>query len=154
MGKKVQKQAKSMGMTNLPKYTFFCQPEGIKRKFSTTTPKFVYTINDWVASFDQSCLRDDAGSARTVWSYILAPQSGIYIEITSKIAGYSAMSADNYVSQVDVYTENADVAKTVVKILNDQWPDGMLNHINLDKIAKKFKVSGNDVVNAINQFLQ
>ncbi|MFX1429163.1 MAG: hypothetical protein ACFFCY_03235 [Promethearchaeota archaeon] len=154
MGKAVQKQAKSMGMMNLPKYTFYCQPAGIKRKFSTTTPRFVYTINDWVASFDQSCQRDDSGSARTVWSFILAPQAAAYIEVTSKIAGFSAMSADNYVSQVDIYTENTDIVKNVVKILNDQWPDGMFNHIDLKKIEKKFNVKGNEVVNAINQFLQ
>ncbi|MHA2185852.1 MAG: hypothetical protein ACXAAI_12735 [Promethearchaeota archaeon] len=154
MGKAVQRQAKSMGLMNLPKYTFYCQPAGIKRKFSTTTPRFIYTINDWVASFDQSCQRDDAGGGRTAWSFILAPQSGLYIEITSKIAGFSAMSAENYVSQVDIYTENTDNVKTIVKILNDQWPDGMLNHIDLRKIEKKFKVNGNDVVNAINQFLQ
>ena len=154
MGKGAQKQAKSMGMMKLPKYTFYCQPAGIKRKFSTTTPRFVYVINDWVASFDPSCQRDDAGSARTVWSYILAPQGGAYIEVTSKIAGFSAMSADNYVSQVDVYTENVDIVKNVVKILNDQWPDGMFNHIDLKKIEKKFNVKGNEVVDAINQFLQ
>jgi len=40
-----------------------------------------------------------------------------------------------------------------VKILNDQWPDGMLNHMDLQKIEKKFKVKGNDVENAINEFL-
>jgi hypothetical protein len=154
MGRAVQKQAKSMGMMNLPKYTFYCQPSGIKRKFSTTTPRFIYVINDWVLSFDQSCQRDDTGSARTVWSFILAPQAGAYIEVASKIAGFSAMSADNYVSQVDVYTENMDIVKGVVKILNDQWPDGMFNHIDLQKIEKKFKVKGDDVVNAINQFLQ
>jgi hypothetical protein len=154
MGRATQKQAKSMGMMKLPKYTFFCQPAGIKRKFSTTTPRFVYTINDWILSFDQSCQRDDTGSARVVWSFILAPQAGAYIEVTSKIAGFSAMSADNYVSQVDVYTENADIVKGVVKILNDQWSDGMFNHIDLKKIEKKFKVKGDEVVNAINQFLQ
>jgi hypothetical protein len=154
MGRAVQKQAKKLGMMNLPKYTFYCQPAGIKRKFSTTTPRFIYVINDWVLSFDQSCQRDDTGSARTVWSFILATQAGAYIEVTSKIAGYSAMSADNYVSQVDVYTENIDIVKGVVKILNDQWPDGMFNHINFKKIEKKFNVNGDDVVNAINQFLQ
>jgi hypothetical protein len=154
MGRAVQKQAKKLGMMNLPKYTFYCQPAGIKRKFSTTTPRFIYVINDWVLSFDQSCQRDDTGSARTVWSFILASQAGAYIEVTSKIAGYSAMSADNYVSQVDVYTENMDIVKGVVKILNDQWPDGMFNHINLKKIEKKFNVNGDDVANAINQFLQ
>ena len=90
----------------------------------------------------------------TYFSFILAPQSGLYIEITSKITGFSAMSAENYVSQVDIYTENTDNVKTIVKILNDQWSDGMLNHIDLKKIEKKFKVNGNDVVNAINQFLQ
>ena len=153
MGKKLQKQAKSMGLTNLPKHTFYCQPAGIKRKFSTTTPRFIYTIYDWVASFDQSCQREYSGKARTVWSFIIAPQSGLYIEITSKITGFSAMSADNYVSQVDIYTENVDIVKPVVKILNDQWSDGIFNHIDLQKIEKKFKVKGDDVLNALKHFL-
>ena len=64
------------------------------------------------------------------------------------------MSAGNYVSQVDVYTENMDIVKGVVKILNDQWPDGMFNHINFKKIESKFKVKEQEVKNAINQFLQ
>lgn len=153
MGRNLQKQAKSMGLTNHPKYTFYCQPAGIKKKFSTTTPRFIYTLNDWVASFDPSCQREDGGGARNVWSSIIAPQSGLYIEITSKIAGFSAMSADNYVSQVDIYTENLDIVKSVVRILNDQWSDGIFNNIDLRKIEKKFNVKGNDVVNALKNFL-
>ncbi|MHA2282436.1 MAG: hypothetical protein ACXAC5_16455 [Promethearchaeota archaeon] len=153
MGRKLQKQAKSIGLTNLPKYTFYCQPKGIKTKFSTTKPKFIYPIVDWLRSFDQSVQDDDTGSARQVWSFILAPQAGVYIESTSKIAGFNARSASNYVSQVDIYTENADIVKEVVKILYYQWEDGMVNHVNFEKIEKKFKVKRDDIINAFNSFL-
>ena len=63
------------------------------------------------------------------------------------------MSADNFVFQLDIYSENTDLVKTVVKVVNDIWEDGITNHINWDKVKKKFKVSRADVEQAWMNFL-
>ncbi|MBY8990282.1 MAG: hypothetical protein KGD58_05970 [Candidatus Lokiarchaeota archaeon] len=150
----LKKQADSLGLTKLPKYTFYCQPKGIKKKFSTTKPRFIYSIEDYLKGLDQSVQEGDSGSARTVKSHILAPQAGLFLETISKIAGFSAMSADNYVSEINIYTENTDLVKNIVKILNNQWEDGIIPHIDFNKIQKKFGVKRDDVINAWNSFLQ
>jgi len=83
----------------------------------------------------------------------LAPQINVYVEILDKISGYFAYSEDNHVNKIDIYTNNQDYVKAIVKGINDIWDNGILSHLNIKKIEKKFKVKGEDIINAWNSFL-
>ncbi|MHA2051824.1 MAG: hypothetical protein ACW986_19595, partial [Promethearchaeota archaeon] len=85
--------------------------------------------------------------------YYLAPQANLYVEIIDKISGFSGWAEDNHVNKIDIYTENPDFVKAIAKVINDIWEDGIVNHLNLKKLQSKFKVRGEDIINAWNSFL-
>ena len=153
MGKKLKKQAINSGMTNLPKYTFFGKPKGLKMKFSKYKPKFVLAIRDWMRSVDPSAAEDESGGGRNNTFYLLSTQMGLYLEMPDKIAGFAVVNPDNHAMQIDIYTQNEEYVRTIVNIINDIWSDGILAHLNLQKLEKKFKVSGSDIEQAWRNFL-
>ena len=54
---------------------------------------------------------------------------------------------------MDIYGKNEDLVRQIVKMTNDQWKEGIIAHLDLKKIEKKFKISSDDVINSWNQFL-
>jgi len=164
MGKKkskeIQKEAEILGLKNLQKYTFFGQRKGgailktdtKKRTFKHNMPRFIIKIIEWLESIDPSTQESDAGGGRNVTFYLLSPQAGIYIEVDDKIAGALDIPG-NHVYKMDIYGQNEDLVRQVVKIINDQWKEGIIAHLDLKKIEKKFKISSDDVIKSWNQFL-
>lgn len=153
MGKQVQIQAKQLGLTNLPKYTFYGRPKKFKAKFSKIKPDFAYIVEDWMKSVDPSSIMSESAGARSSGYYYLAPQINVYVEIADKISGYLAYSEDNHVCKIDIYTNNEDHVRTLIRSFNAQWDDGIVPHLNLKKLEKKYKVKGEDIINAWNSFL-
>ncbi len=154
MGKQVQSQAKKFGLTNLPRYTFYGRPKKIKAKFSKIKPDFAYIVESWMKNLDPTTNMSESMGARSSNYYYLAPQLQIYIEIADKLSGYFAYSEENHACKIDIYANNTDYVKAIVKSFNDQWDDGIVSHLNLKKLEKKYKVRGEDIVNAWNSFLQ
>jgi len=104
-------------------------------------------------NLDPTTAMSESGGARTSGYYSLAPQFNVYVEIIDKISGYLAWSEDNHVNKIDIYTNNEDYVKELVKIINNIWDGGIVAHLNLKKLEKKYKVRGEDIVNAWNTFL-
>ena len=102
IGKQVQDQAKQLGLTNQPQYTFYGRPRKIKANFSKIKPDFAYILEDWMISLDPSTTTSES---------------------------------------------------VIIKSFNAQWDDGIVPHLNLKKLEKKYKVKGEDIVNAWNSFL-
>jgi len=158
--KKIIEEAETLGFKNFQKYTFFGQRKGgafIKtdtkgRTFSHDMPKVIIKIIKWLESIDPSTQESEIGSARNITFYLLSPQAGVYIEVDDKIAGMVDVPA-NHVYKMDIYAQNEDLVKQIVKIVNDQWEEGIIAHLDLTKIEKKFKINSDDVINAWNQFL-
>ena len=153
MGKKVQSQAKQLGLTNQPQYTFYGQPKKMKVKFSKIKPDFAYIVEDWMKSVDPSTTTSESAHARSSDYYYLAPQINLYVEVNDKLSGFFAYSEDNHVCKIDIYTNNEDHVRTIIRSFNAQWDDGIVPHLNLKKLEKKYKVKGEDIVNAWNSFL-
>ena len=154
MGKEVQSQAKKLGLIDLPRYTFYARPKTNKAKFSKFKPDMAYLTEDWMKNLDPTtAMSESMLGGRSSGYYYLAPQLNVYVEIVDKISGYFAYSEDNHVNKIDIYTNNQDYVKAIVKIINDLWIDGILSHLNTKKIEKKFKVKGEDIINAWNSFL-
>ena len=164
MGKKKSKQiikeAESLGFKTLQKYTFFGQRGGgslIKtdtkgHTFKHNYPGFIIRIIKWLESIDSSTQESETGGARNITFYILSPQAGVYLEVDDRIAGALDIP-HNHVYKMDIYSQKDDLVKQIVKNINDQWEEGILAHLDLKKIEKKFKVSPDDVTNAWNKFL-
>jgi len=158
--KKIIKEAEVLGFKNLQKFTFFGQRKGgaiIKKEtkkhtFRHNMPRFIIKLIEWLESIDPSIQESDAGGGRNVTFYLLSPQAGVYIEVYDKIAGAFDIPR-NHVYKMDIYGKNEDLIRQIVKIVNDQWEDGIIAHLDMKKIEKKFKVSSNDVINSWNQFL-
>ena len=60
MGKRLQKEAKKLGLTNLPKYTFYAQPRKIKMKFTKLKPDIAYIVENWMMSIDPSTKKEES----------------------------------------------------------------------------------------------
>lgn len=136
-------------MIKLPRYTFYATPKKIKVKASKIKPNFAYIVEDWLKDLDPTTTMSEwTTGGRTSCFYFLAPQLDLYVEILDKIKGYYGWSEDNHVCKIDIYSNNEDFVKKMVKRFNDQWDDGIVSHLNLKKLEKKFKVKGEDIVNA------
>jgi len=155
MGKNVKKEAMQLGLMNLPKYTFYCQPKKVKAQFSKVKPDIAYAVENWITSIDPSTKMGDT-SGRTTEYFYLAPGVNTFAEVTSRMfakSRFTMYNADKQVVKFDIYTNNEDHVRTIVKDINAIWDDGMIPHLNFEKLAKKFKVGKDDIINAWNAFL-
>ena len=154
MSWEAKSQAKKLGFIDLPRYTFYAQPKKSKVMFSKFKPDIAYIVEDWMKNLDSTTIASESAlGARSSGYYYLAPQINVYIEIVDQISGYFAYNEENHVNKIDIYTDNQDYVKAIVKGINDIWDDGILSHLNIKKIEKKFKVKGEDIINAWNSFL-
>ena len=155
MGKGVKKEAIQLGLTNLPKYTFYCQPKKVKGKASKVKPDIAYVVENWMPSIDPSTKMSES-SGRTSEYFYLAPGINTYVEVTSRIfakSSFTMYNADKQVAKFDIYTNNEDHVRAIAKDINAIWDDGMVAHLNFKKLEKKFKVGKEEVINQWNAFL-
>jgi hypothetical protein len=139
---------------NKPQYTFYAQPRKYHTKFSKSKPDIAYIVEDWIKQIDPSNVMSESSSGgRSSRYYCLAPQANVYVEILAKISGFYGWAEENHVVKIDIYTENQDHVKAIVKSINGIWEDGILNHLKLKKLESKFKVKGEDIINAWNSYL-
>ena len=154
MGREAQYQAKKLGMMNKPQYTFYAQPRKYKVKASKIKPDIAYLLEGWFKNIDpDNVISESSSGGRTSRYFYLAPQANVYVEIINKISGFSGWPEANHVNKIDIYTENLDFVKSIVKEINGIWEDGIVNHLKMEKLEKKFKVRREDIINAWNSFL-
>jgi hypothetical protein len=153
MGKQVKNRAIQLGLTNQPKYTFYARPKKIKAKFSKIKPDIAYTIEDWMKGIDSSAAMSESAGGRSSKYFYLAPELKTYVEIADKLSGAFAYSEENHACKIDIYTENEDYVRAIVKGINDIWDDGIIPHLNIKKLESKYKVSGEDIINAWKAFI-
>ncbi len=153
MGNKCKKEATNLGLMQAPKYTFYGRPAGLKQQFNRVKPKFVREILKWLKQNDPAMMENTSGGGRNNTYYLLSPQLGVYIEVLDRMAGALVPNPGNHVNEMNIYTNNADLVKQIIQIWNSRWEDGILPHLDMKKITKKYKVNENDVINAWKQFL-
>ncbi len=155
MGKGTKKEAMQLGLTNLPKYTFYCQPKKVKAKASKVKPDIAYVVENWMTSIDPSTKMSESGG-RTSEYFYLAPGINTYVEVTSRMfakSRFTMYNADKQVTKFDIYTNNEDHVRAIAKDTNAIWDDGMIPHLNFQKLEKKFKVGKEDIMSTWNTFL-
>ncbi|MFX1427369.1 MAG: hypothetical protein ACFFBE_13015 [Promethearchaeota archaeon] len=155
MGKNVQREAMQLGLTKLPKYTFYTQPRKVKAKYSKVKPDIAYTVENWMTNIDPSIKMSESGGRKSGY-YYLAPGINTYVEVQSKMfakSRFTMYNADKQVTKFDIYTDNEDHVRTLAKDINAIWDDGMVPHLNYEKLEKKFKVGKEDIISTWNSFL-
>ncbi len=153
MGKKLQKEAVKLGLTSQPKYTFFARPRKMKMKFSKYKPDIAYKIENFMKSIDPSIMSAESGGGRNNTFYFLSTQMNMYAKIADKMAGMIVHNPINHTIQIDIYTNNQDYIKGIVRDINNIWDDGILAHLDTHKLAKKYKVAEEDIINAWKSFI-
>lgn len=148
MGKEIQRRAMQLGLTNQPIYTFYAQPRKIKAKFSKIKPDIAYIIENWMNSVDSSAAQSEKSGGRSSKYYNVAPALNLYVEIVDRLSGTFAYSEGNHVCKIDIYTNNEDHVRAIVKSINGIWDDGIIPHLNIKKLEKKFKIKGEGIINA------
>lgn len=83
----------------------------------------------------------------------MSSQLGTYVELADKIAGAIAPNPGNHVTKIDIYTNNEEHVRTIVGNMNALWDDGIVPHLDLKKLEKKYKIGRDDIINAWNAFL-
>ena len=164
MGKKKSKQiikeAEILGFKNLQKYTFFGQRKGgaiLKtdtkgHTFKHNVPGYIIRLIQLLESIDPSTQESESGGSRSSTFYLLSPQAGVYVEVEDKIAGALDIPS-NHVYKMDIYGKNEDSVRQIIKLFNDQWKEGIIAHLDLKKIEKKFNISPDEVTKSWNKFL-
>jgi hypothetical protein len=154
MGKEAYKKAKKLGMLNKPKYTFYYTPKKIKHKFSKIKPDVAYLIEDWMVKIDPSTIMSETqATSKTFVFFHVAPNANLYVQVVFKMSGYMNFNAETHAAKIDIFTDNQDHPKAIVQGINKIWEDGIVNHLNLKRLGKKFKVSSEEILNAWNSFL-
>jgi len=153
MGKKLKKEAAKLGITSQPKYTFYARPRKLKMKFSKYKPDIAYKIENFMMSIDPSTMSTESGGGRNNTFYFLSTQMNMYAEIADRMAGMIVPNPINHAIQIDIYTNNQDYIKSIVRDINNIWDDGILAHLDIHKLAKKYKVREEDIINAWKSFL-
>jgi len=124
-----------------------------EKKNELIKPDFAYTVENWMKSLDPTTIMSESVTGvRSAGFYYLAPQLNVYVEIVDKMKGAYVYSEDNHVCKIDIHTNNEDYVKGLIKSFNDQWDNGIVANLNLKKLEQKFKVRGEDIVNAWNSW--
>lgn len=155
MGKGIQKEAMKLGLTNLPKYTFYTQPRKVKAKASKVKPDIAYVVEEWMTKIDPSTKMSESGG-RTSDYFYLAPGMNTYVEVKSRMfakSRFTMYNADKQVTKFDIYSNDEDHVRALAKDINAIWDDGMIPHLNFEKLEKKFKVGKEDIMSSWNTYL-
>lgn len=153
MADKLQKEAARLGLTNQPKYTFYARPRKMRMKFSKYKPDIVYRIEEWMMNMDPSTQMSESGGGRNNTFYYLSSKLNMFAEIADKMAAMVIHNPDNHAIQIDLYTTNNEYVKAIIQYLNSIWEDGIINHLNTKKLAKKYKIRKEDIINAWKAFI-
>lgn len=141
MGKKLRIRAEELGFTNFPLIILYARPRRLRVTFTTFVGDTADTIHDYLKRIDPSTLVDRSGSGRNNTYYYLAPRIRVYVEVIRKTAGMNANDPGNMVTKINIFSKFRAHTINIASRLDDIFPDGMLAHLDWNKIEKKFQVS-------------
>ena len=154
-GKKIIRQAEEMGFKELPLTVFYGRPRKVKMTFSKNIPDYVAIIRDWFTGKDPETLFKVDRGGRTRRDIFLSTKEKIYVENLGKMSGFAGMDPENHLFEVSFWTENDEIIREFVKSIDQRFSDvgGILQHINWEKIRKKYKVDKEDCLLTWNKYL-
>ncbi len=148
MGKGARKKAISLGFTNFRETILFCRPKKIRMMFSKYMPDTADAVKEYLKQIDPTTEVTSSGGGRNNTFYMLAPQAQLYVELADKMAGMAVPNSNNHVIKMNIFCNNDEYIHAIANTAYYRWDDGLLNHIDLKKIEKKYKVKSEDVLAA------
>jgi hypothetical protein len=170
LAKGVKKEAMELGLMNLPKYTFYCQPKKVKKQsligvirqksYFGVKPDIAYVVENWMTNIDPSTKMGTGPPVRGSFSaifYYLGFGINTFVEITSIVFAKSYSSktynANKQVVKFDIYTNNEEYVRAIAKEINAIWNDGMISHLNFKKLVDEFGVGKEDAMSTWNSYI-
>jgi hypothetical protein len=146
MGSKVQKQAQQLGFNKFRLIQLYARPRKLRMTFSKSVPDVVDAIRDYLATQDAAVIIDKSGGGRNFSYYILAQKAQLYAEIFIKMAGLMAVDPSNMALQINIYSNNDQNVRGIAQAVNILYEDGMLAHLEFNKIEKKYPVKQEAII--------
>ena len=150
---KIRKQADRQGITNIKNVILYGRPKKMKMMFSKSKPDVVSLIADYMNLNDPGFAQGSSGGGRNNTFYLIAPQLNLYAEVSDKTAGFAAVDPSNHVIKLEIFSESEEHVRTIAQRINQQWEDGIMPHMEWNKLASKFKVHRDDIVAAWDYYL-
>ncbi len=141
MGKRIRRQAEKLGLFHFPTTTLYARPWKLRPTFSMLVGDIVDVIRDYLRKIDPYLLLDRSGAGRSNTHYFLAPQAFVYVEIIRKTAGMNANDPGNMVTKIDIFSKYHAHVINIASRVDSIFPNGILAHLDWNKIENKFLVS-------------
>lgn len=146
MGKAVQQQAEELGFTNFPLTVLYARPRYLRPAFATTICDTVDVVRLYLRELDSSIIEERSGGTRNTTHYFLAPQIKIYVELISKTIGRIINNPANHANEIKIYSKFKAHVINITSRLDAIFPDGMLRHMDWEKVEDTFIVFRQDCI--------
>ena len=145
MGSKLRKQAEALGLTKQLKTNLYAQPRKVRITFWKRVPDVADRVRDYINLFDPSFSKESTGVNRFNTSYFLSSKAHLYVEVVSDLVGFMETNT-NTVVQINIFSNDDTHTRGIAKVVNQIFEEGMLPHINWQKIESRFKVNKEDCI--------
>jgi hypothetical protein len=145
MGKKRLKQAEELGFLEFPLTVLYGRAKKM-RMGASNTPDYHAIFKDFMKVRDPDYLHGDSGGPARNSYYYLSEKLQAFIHVFSRRSGFSGWNAANFPSEIKIYTHDMEFVRGVAVHLNSVWSDGIMPHMQWDKLKSKFGVSKEDVI--------
>ena len=156
MGKSAKKEAKKLGYFNLPHTRLHTRVQKMRMMFSKSSPDPADRVQDVFKMRDPAHIASSSGGGRNNTFFFLSESLRTYVEVADKCAGMVVHNTNNHVVEMNIYSENEDIIREIVRTIDAQYSGGMVNNTNDDiwkKISKKYKVRPEDAIAEWNKWL-
>ena len=117
-------------------------------RFDTFVPNTANEIRVHLTSLDRTTKFGISRPDRKKSFYYLAPELKVFVEVESRITGFTAFIAKNHINRINIYCDNEEYIKGIAHAVSDLFIGGIVNDMNWEKIEKKFKVSREECISA------
>lgn len=148
MGKEVRKHAEKLGLTNLRLTTLYSRPRSIRQKPGFLTryiPDLAESIRDFI-SWNYPPLTESKFGVKNVTYYYLAPQAELFIEIYDKPAFWTIDNPAKHALQINIFCNDEEIIHEIANVVDSIWEDGILAHMDWNRIEKSFDVKRDDCI--------
>lgn len=153
MVNKIRKQADQQGITKLKSVVLYGRPKKMKMMFSKSKPDVVSIIGDYMNLNDPDFAQGSSGGGRNNTFFLIAPQLNLYAEVSDKTAGFAAVDPSNHVLKIEIFSGSEEHIRTIAQRIDNQWDDGIMPHIEWQKLKSKYKFDKGDIIELWDYYL-
>lgn len=156
MVNKIRAQADKLGLSSHHLTILYAQGRSVHMMFSRSKPDLADVIRDHINLKDPSFVQDLSGGGKNNTHHYLSQKMNLYVELLDRVKGWgpSMMSPTNHLIQISIFTNSYEVVRDIAQALNKVWEDGMLAHIDWNKMEEMYKIHRADYITTWNAVLK